>query len=147
MALGVGGVGAATEKVRILNGGSVLIGATAAVGSEKCRVNGDIYVDANCSALSFTDRTPFPESPAVAWAAIKSMKSSGKGGVNHAALHDFVRAESKRITKGEDGKDSESVELGRNMSASLSAAIACIQDLSAENDALKERIAKLEKAA
>jgi hypothetical protein len=42
MALGVGGVGAATEKVRILNGGSVLIGATAAVGAEKLYVNGGI---------------------------------------------------------------------------------------------------------
>jgi hypothetical protein len=40
----------------ILNTGSVLIGATAAVGSEKLRVNGQIYSDGDVSALTFTDR-------------------------------------------------------------------------------------------
>jgi hypothetical protein len=104
--------GGLTDRLHILPTGSVLIGATAAVGSEKCRVNGDIYIDANCSALSFTDRTPFPESFAIAWAAIRSMKHNGKGGVDHAALHESLKAEG-----------------GRNMSASLSAAIAALQDL------------------
>jgi hypothetical protein len=40
----------------ILNTGSVLIGATAAVGSEKMRCDGDAYFDHDVSALTFTDR-------------------------------------------------------------------------------------------
>ncbi len=37
-------------------GGAVLIATATAVGTEKCRVNGNLYIDSDCSALTFTDR-------------------------------------------------------------------------------------------
>jgi hypothetical protein len=98
------------------------------------RGNGDVYIKAECSALSYVDRTPYPKDTAEAWAAIKSMKHNGKGGVDHAALHPFVKSEYMRA---DPILKTETLELGRNLSASLSAAIATIQDLEA-------RILKLE---
>jgi len=130
--------GAATyNEVMRIRGTSVLIGATAAVGSELLRVNGQIYGDGNISGLSFTDRTPYPKDTAEAWAAIRSMKHDGRGGVDHAALHPFIRVMNNKV---DPISKVESVELGRNVSASLSAAIAALQDLDG-------RVELLEKAA
>jgi hypothetical protein len=124
------------ERMRILAGGPVLINATAAVGSEQFRVNGYVYIDANCSALSYTDRTPKAKNKEEAWAAILSMKSDGKGGIDHAQLHPFVRSESKARNPK---TDKEETTLGRNMSAMLSATVDALQDVEA-------RLRKLEKA-
>jgi hypothetical protein len=52
----VAGAANLTERMRILEGGSVLIGATTAVGSEIFRCDGNAYFDHDVSADSFTDR-------------------------------------------------------------------------------------------
>jgi hypothetical protein len=67
---------------------------------------------ANVSALSFTDRTPYPDTT-TALAAVRSMRQrADKGGLDHAALHEYVRS-------GD----------GRNLSATVSAQNVVIQDL------------------
>jgi hypothetical protein len=70
-------------------GGSVLIGATAPVGSEKCRVNGDIYIDNNCSALSFTDRTPYYEGDAMK--ELSAIRGKDRK-IDHTTLPKFAQA-------------------------------------------------------
>lgn len=80
--------------------------------------NGDIYIHGNCSAASFTDRTPYPDRD-TALAAVRSLKQAeGKvGSLDHEALHEYVRARNK------------SGETGRNLSATVSAQNVVIQEL------------------
>jgi hypothetical protein len=107
--------------MRILEGGSVLIGATTAVGSEIFRCDGNAYFDLDVSALTFTDRTPYPADTKEAWEAIKSMgMKKDKSGVDHSILHDFVKA---------DG--------GRNMSATLSALVETMKDIDSRLEKLE----------
>ncbi len=63
---------------------------------------GDVYVTKNVSALSFTDRTPYPEDVATAYEAVMSMErlpeaeydqSDKEHQLNHSKLSDFVRSE------------------------------------------------------
>jgi hypothetical protein len=97
------------------------------------RAFGDLYVANNCSALSFTDRTPYPESTLQAYRAVNSMtlKVDSKGqplGVDHAKLDPFIRA---------DNKDKEVV--GRDLSATVSALVAVVQDLTRRVVALESQ--------
>lgn len=86
---------------------------------------GNIYTSADCSALSFTDRTPYPESLAQAWAAIHSMRRKGNG-LDHDLLHPFVKHISKKI---DPETRAETAEVGRNISATLSALVRAMQDV------------------
>lgn len=85
------------------------------------------FVD-NVSALSFTDRTPYPESKKVAYDAVLSMGRSPGGGVNHEALHPFVRHDSIRPNSAMHGKGTV-IEHGRDLSATVSAQNEVIKDL------------------
>lgn len=73
--------------------GTVLIGATAPVGAEICRINGDLYGDANCSMLSYTDRSEFYNGDALA--ELRAIKGVG-GKIDHSSLPLFVQASKKR---------------------------------------------------
>jgi hypothetical protein len=77
------------SRVYIKSDGSVLIGATALVGSEMLRVVGQIYGDGNISALTFTDRTPHYEGD-----ALKELSAiKGKHGkIDHSTLPKFAQA-------------------------------------------------------
>jgi len=83
--------------------------------------SGNIWIADDCSAKSFTDRTPYPDK-ATAMASVRSMRRKGKAGLDHAALHSYVKA------KAGDGRD---------LSATVSAQNVVIQDL-------LERLEKLE---
>jgi len=92
--------------------------------------SGNWWVAANCSALSFTDRTPWPSSLSEAYAAVASArpKFDERGevvGLDHAALHESLRA-------GEDG---------RNLSATVSALLAVVANLSERLDKAERRAA------
>lgn len=95
-------------------------------------VNQDIYIVNNCSALSFTDRTPYPASKEVAYSAIKSMNKKikdGKNSVDHENMHPFIKSQVKSGNR---------IETGRDLSATVSCLVEIIKDL-------EERIKYLEK--
>ncbi|MFA4999670.1 MAG: prepilin-type N-terminal cleavage/methylation domain-containing protein [Parcubacteria group bacterium] len=116
-----------TTAISILASGNVGIGV-ANPGSYKLYVDGtsyfagNAYFTADVSALSFTDRTPYPENLGVAYNAVLSMKRLPDGEYNptdkerqldHFSLTDFVR--------GTDGN--------RDLSATVSAQNEVIKDL------------------
>ncbi len=82
--------------------------------------DGDVYVTNNVSALSFTDRTPYPENLETAYASVMSLQRLPVGEYNkesqldHSKLHPFV--------KSNDGEH-------RNLSATVSAQNEVIKDL------------------
>jgi hypothetical protein len=91
-------------------------------GSNKLYVNGAAYFSADVSALSFTDRTPYPENVGIAYAAVMSMSRLPDGEydpenkenqLDHSTLTDFVT--------GNDGN--------RDLSATVSAQNEVIKDL------------------
>lgn len=115
------------------------------VGGASDVADNNLYIDGDCSALTFTDRTPMPKDKDEAWAAIKSVKrQAAKAGLNvadHAALHPFLRSEWEiGDEKDEGGKIivPAHTEVGRNISATLSALVEAVKDLG-------ERVAALEK--
>jgi hypothetical protein len=82
----------------------------------------NIYVTTNCSALTFTDRTPYPDL-ATAIAAVRSARRDGTN-LDHATLHDSVKS------KG-----------GRNLSATVSAQNEVIKMLLDRVEALERGVA------
>ena len=108
-----------TDKITLQNGGAVIIGGTSPQSGYELTVNNDIYAVGDVSALTFTDRTDYPESLTQAYRAIKSL--SGKGGkLDHDKLDPFVKAQD-----------------GRNLSALVSAQAEVIKDLIERIDALE----------
>jgi hypothetical protein len=127
---------------------------------------GDMYTAKNMSALSFTDRTPHYDGDALS--ELKKIK--GKNGqIDHDTLPEFTKKviQGKPITRNKGKKidahglevdDIEilgaEVEVGRDLSATVTMLVKAVQQLAAENDVLKaqmadaiKRIEKLEKKA
>jgi len=85
---------------------------------------GNVWIDGNCSAASFTDRTPYPETVQLAYDVINSHKKLPDGQykaddhskqLDHSQLHDYVKAEDNN----------------RNMSGVISCLVEVIKDLEA----------------
>jgi hypothetical protein len=92
-------------------------------------VNTNAYFDLNVSALTFTDRTPYPETLEEAIDSVKSFSKSEEYDKNdkskqldHSKLHTFV--------KSEDGRD---------LSATVSALLETVKYLLDEIDLLKKK--------
>jgi hypothetical protein len=118
---------------------------------------GDIYTSGNCSALTFTDRTPHYDGDGIA--AIKQMK--GKDGkIDHDSLPAFAKKtiEGKPITidKGkkldEIGQEVSDIEVlgteeetGRDLGATISILVKAVQQLSDKLDGMYEAHADAEK--
>jgi len=86
------GAGAITPASKLEIDGGVNIGGTAAIADN------NLYVTNNCSALTFTDRTPFYDGDALE--ELKNVKSKDKDGekiIDHDTLPEFTR---KRIFRG-----------------------------------------------
>ena len=88
---------------------------------------GNTWIKNNCSALSFTDRTPYPETLDEAWSAIDSQSRLPNGKfkkdkkaeqMDHSGLSDFVKVLDK------DGN----IE-GRDLSATVSSLVEIVKDL------------------
>ncbi len=99
-------------------------------------VGNDIYVVDNVSALSFTDRTPYPKDLDTAYEAVMSMQRLPEGQyqednkehqLDHSALSHFVSSEG-----------------GRDLSATVSAQNEVIKDLVQKIEVLTNRIEQLE---
>jgi hypothetical protein len=94
-------------------------------GSKKfATVSGGVYITNDCSALTFTDRTPFYEGNAVE--EIKKIKGNS-GNIDHSTLPEFARRTHA------DGSD------GRDLGAMISVLVKAVQELSAEVEALKQK--------
>ena len=99
-------------------------------GAKAGYFDGDVYVTDNVSALSFTDRTPYPRDLETAYEAVMSMErlpdgqyqeNNGEVQLDHSKLSDFVRSD--------DGN--------RDLSATVSA----------HNEVLKDLIKKVQRQA
>jgi hypothetical protein len=89
--------------------------------------SGNVYVTNDVSALSFTDRTPYPKDITTAYEAVMSMErlpdgqydeSDKENQLDHSKLSDFIRS-------GNDGRD-------------LSATVSCL------NEVVKDLVGKVE---
>ena len=89
-----------------------------------------VYIGSNCSALSFTDRTPYPVNKAEAYSAIDSVEGDGSGNLKHDTLHSFVKSVSVK-----DGKTVNS----RNLSATVSVLAEVVKDLITRIGALEKK--------
>jgi hypothetical protein len=99
--------------------------------------SGNVYVTANVSALSYTDRTPYPKDLATAYQAVMSMERLPDGQydendkenqLDHSKLSDFIRSK--------DGN--------RDLSATVSCQNEVIKDLIRQNKELSKRLEALE---
>lgn len=79
----------------IVYGGDLQIGSNSIIPiMQFYRTTGNVWVVANFSALSFTDRTPYPRNKQEAYDAVNSMKLKANGeGVDHESLSSFIRVE------------------------------------------------------
>ena len=91
---------------------------------------GNVWIDGNCSAASFTDRTPYPETLQLAYDVINSHKKLPDGQykaddhskqLDHSQLHEYVKAEDNN----------------RNMSGVISCLVEVIKDLETRLTALE----------
>ena len=106
---------------------------TAEGGSTRMSIahnTGNVWIDGNCSAASFTDRTPYPETLQLAYDVINSHKKLPDGQyksddhskqLDHSQLHEYVKEEDNN----------------RNMSGVISCLVEVIKDLSAKVTALE----------
>jgi len=88
------------------------------------------WVAGDCSALTFTDRTPYPANKVEAYSAIDSVEGDGSGNLKHDTLHPFVKSISVK-----DGKTVNS----RNLSATVSVLAEVVKDLITRIDALEKK--------
>jgi len=107
---------------------------TAEGGSTRMSIahdTGNVWIDGNCSASSFTDRTPYPETLQLAYDVINSHKKLPDGQykaddhskqLDHSQLNDYVK---------EDDNN-------RNMSGVISCLVEVVKDLSAKIKTLEE---------
>lgn len=98
----------------------------------------DVYVGGNCSALSFTDRTPGYSGDALA--EIKQITNNARGGISHKTLPAFART--NRI----DPKTGEVTEC-RNIGNMVSILTKAVQQLTNKLEAAEKKIAELEAKA
>jgi len=101
-----------------------------------CR-GGNLYLNGNVSASSFTDRTPFFEGDALS--QIKKIKGNGNGEIDHTTLPEFTqkKVEHKHTDKKTKKEVIESVETGRDLGAMISMLTVAVQQIT-------DRLEKLE---
>lgn len=115
---------------------------------------GDVYVDDYCSALTFTDRTPYPKDVLTAYDAVMSMerlqdgqydKNNREVQLDHSKLSDFVR--SKDGNRGLSATVSCHNEVLKDLihkKQELGKAQIYIEQLQKQNELLEAGLVKLE---
>ena len=116
-----GSLGSAIAGVRAFSSSGNAVYGTSSTGYAGYFA-GDVFVEYNCSAQSFTDRTPYPKDLATAYQAVMSMERLPEGQydennrevqLDHSKLSDFIRSK--------DGN--------RNLSATVSCLNEVVKDL------------------
>ena len=128
-------------------------------GSDRLTINensGAVWIDGNCSAASFTDRTPYPETLQLAYDVINSHQKLPENEykaddqskqLDHSNLHEYVSLTTPATLWTENHNLPEGVSVGdvkkeeeksRNMSGVISCLVEVIKDLSAKVKALEE---------
>jgi hypothetical protein len=108
--------------------------------------SGNFWIANNCSALSFTDRTPAFDGDAIS--EIMAIKSTSDGEVDHSTLPAFVRrkiripARSYFDDNGVEHIETEEVD-GRDLSAMVSLLTTAVQQLAKRLSSLEAAIARL----
>lgn len=97
--------------------------------------NGNVYVPGDCSANTFTDRTPGYSGDALA--ELKSIVNDAQGRINHKTLPAFARA---KFTDPETGTKTE----GRNIGNMVSILTKAVQQLTEKLEVAEKKIAVLE---
>ena len=109
-------------------------------GSDRLTIQentGAVWIDGSCSAASFIDRTPYPETLQLAYDVINSHQKLPENEykdddqskqLDHSKLHEYVKEE----------------ENNRNMSGVISCLVEVVKNLSAKNEELTARITALE---
>ena len=97
--------------------------------------NGNVYVPGDCSANTFTDRTPGYSGDALA--ELKSIVNDARGRINHKTLPAFARA---KFTDPETGTKTE----GRNIGNMVSILTKAVQQLTEKLEAAEKKIVELE---
>jgi flagellar basal body rod protein FlgF len=114
-----------------INSGFAITGEGGSTRLSVAHNTGNVWIDGNCSAASFTDRTPYPETLQLAYDVINSHKKLPDGQykaddhskqLDHSQLHDYVKEEDNN----------------RNMSGVISCLVEVIKDLSAKVKALED---------
>jgi hypothetical protein len=108
---------------------------------------GNIYTVGNCSALSFTDRTPFYDGDALK--EIKAIKGTTKGEIDHATLPSFARktktityrkSSTRDVEKGTEEVEYETkTEEVRDLGAMVSILTKAVQQLTKRIEKLEAR--------
>ena len=116
--------------------------------------NGDVFVLSNCSAESFTDRTPYPKDLATAYEAVMSMERLPDGQydddnkeaqLDHTMLSDFIRSEdSNRDLSATVSCHNEVLKDLIRKQKELSKAYTYIEQLQKQNELLELRLVKFE---
>ena len=134
-------------------------------GSDRLTINeatGAVWIDGSCSAASFIDRTPYPETLQLAYDVINSHQKLPENEykaddqskqLDHTKLHEYVSVTTPADLWTENDNLPEGVLVGdikkeeeknRNMSGVISCLVEVIRDLSAKNEELTTRITALE---
>jgi uncharacterized coiled-coil protein SlyX len=106
--------------------------------------SGDVWVSNNCSALSFTDRTPSYTGDALAELAL--VKNDKKGNIDHSTLPALARKKIKRQARDAKGKVETVEEDGRDLGMMVSIQTKAIQQLREITTAQQQQIDKLTKS-
>ena len=107
-------------------------------------INGDLWVLDNCSAASFTDRTPSYDGDALADLAL--VKTDKKGDIDHSTLPELARKKITRQTRDAKGKIETVEEDGRDIGMMVSVQTKAIQQLSEIATAQQQQIDELTKS-
>ena len=145
-----------------MNGNLAITGES---GSDRLTIHentGAVWIDGNCSAASFTDRTPYPETLQLAYDVINSHQKLPENEykaddqskqLDHSNLHEYVSLTTPATLWTENHSLPEGVSVGdikkeeeksRNMSGVISCLVEVVRDLSAKNEELTTRITALE---
>lgn len=126
------------------------------ITSTTATFNDDVYITDNCSALTFTDRTPYYEGDAVAeLCAIRAKDVNGKAQIDHASLPEFVKKKVKHVKETDTGRvdaggnsiveREETIQDERDLGAMISMLTVAVQQLQEQNDELRAEISDLKK--
>lgn len=115
-------------------------------GDTPVTMDASLYVGTNCSAASFTDRTPDYQGDALA--ALRPVKSDKKGNIDHATLPEAARKKIKRHARDAEGEVTEVIEEdGRDLGMMISILTKGIQQLTEIVTNQQKQIDKLVKDA